>query len=247
MSRCQIVAHRGASFQAPENTLAAFRLAWKNGIRIVEGDFRLTSDRRVVCIHDDRTARVGDADLLVSSSSLSQLRSLDVGAWKGDAWVGAKIPTLDEILAEMPDESSLFLEVKCGVELLDVLQEFSFDPERVIIISFKKDVLMHSKKVMPDVKVLWLSGYSRSFPGRRVDPNLNKVLESLEKSGFDGFGSQQDPVLDSNFIDALHERDKEVNVWTVDDVIDAKQYLAAGVDYLTTNRPMYIRDNLGLG
>jgi len=236
MSNCQIVAHRGASHLAPENTLPAFRLAWENGIRIVEGDFRLTSDGRIVCMHDHKTGRVADRDLVVSETSFSELRELDLGSWKGKAWAGEKIPALDEVFEEMPDDGTLFLEVKCGVELFDVLARLSFDRERVVIISFSEEVLTYSKRVMPELKVLWLGQHP-----------VDKVLGVLERTGADGFGSQRHRVLDANYIDALHKRGKEVNVWTVDDVKEAERYVAAGVDYVTTNRPMYIRDNMPAG
>ena len=78
-----IVAHRGASSDAPENTLPAFRRAWELGADAIEGDFRLTKDGRIVCIHDKDTKRVADAKLVVSDATLAQLRTLDVGGAHG--------------------------------------------------------------------------------------------------------------------------------------------------------------------
>lgn len=73
-----IVAHRGASKEAPENTIPAFTLAWKQGADAVEGDFHLTADGYIVCIHDKDTKRVADRKLVVAESSLEDLRKLDV-------------------------------------------------------------------------------------------------------------------------------------------------------------------------
>ena len=78
----KIVAHRGASLDAPENTLAAFRLAWSQGADAIEGDFRLTKDGRIACLHDDTTQRTAGLDLTVADSTLAELRELDVGSWK---------------------------------------------------------------------------------------------------------------------------------------------------------------------
>ncbi|MFV2065815.1 MAG: glycerophosphodiester phosphodiesterase family protein, partial [Pirellulales bacterium] len=97
-----IVGHRGASHDAPENTLAAFQLAWQRGADGVEGDFYLTSDGHIVCIHDADTERVAGEKLIVAESTLADLRQLDVGAWKGERWRGEKIPTLEEVLATVP-------------------------------------------------------------------------------------------------------------------------------------------------
>lgn len=68
----QIVAHRGASADAPENPLAAFRLAWKQGADVIEGDFYLTKDHRIVCIHDGDTQRVAGKHLVVAESTLKR-------------------------------------------------------------------------------------------------------------------------------------------------------------------------------
>src|SRR5210317_1799983 len=91
-----LVAHRGASGDAPENTLPAFQLAWQQGADAIEGDFRLTSDGQIVCVHDGDTKRVANRTLTVKDTSLDELRQLDVGAWKGTRWEGTRIPTLKE-------------------------------------------------------------------------------------------------------------------------------------------------------
>lgn len=81
-----IVAHRGASYDAPENTLAAFRLAFEKDADGIEGDFYLTSDNRIVCIHDSDTERVAGKKLIVAKSTLAELKQLDVGSWKDKKW-----------------------------------------------------------------------------------------------------------------------------------------------------------------
>src|SRR6185369_848081 len=88
-----LIAHRGASRDAPENTLAAFRLAWQQGADGIEADFRLTRDGRVVCLHDASTGRTAGVDLAVAEASLEELKRLDVGGWKGARWAGERIPT----------------------------------------------------------------------------------------------------------------------------------------------------------
>ena len=75
----QVIAHRGASYDAPENTLAAFRLAWQQGADGIEGDFYLTADGEIVCLHDSDTGRTGDRKLSVGQSTLAELRKVDVG------------------------------------------------------------------------------------------------------------------------------------------------------------------------
>ncbi|MCB9949963.1 MAG: hypothetical protein H6824_03175 [Planctomycetaceae bacterium] len=99
-----IVAHRGASYDAPENTLPAFKLAWEKGADAIEGDFYLTKDQQIVCIHDKDTKRTGKNQpvLTVAESTLAELRKVDVGSWKDAKYKETFIPTIQEVLATVP-------------------------------------------------------------------------------------------------------------------------------------------------
>ncbi|MEM7392442.1 MAG: glycerophosphodiester phosphodiesterase family protein [Verrucomicrobiota bacterium] len=92
-----VVAHRGASKDAPENTLPAFNLAWEQGADAIEGDFHLTADDKIVCIHDRDTEEVASVKKIVRQSTLAELKRLDVGSWKGKQWADTRIPTLAEV------------------------------------------------------------------------------------------------------------------------------------------------------
>src|SRR5512146_3337233 len=93
-----VLGHRGASAEAPENTLAAFRLAMAQGADGVELDVWRCATGEVVVIHDEETRRVAGVSLRVPDSPLAALRALDVGAWKGEAFRGERIPLLAEVL-----------------------------------------------------------------------------------------------------------------------------------------------------
>ncbi len=118
-----IVAHRGASEDAPENTLPAFRLAWEQGADAIEGDFYRTKDGQIVCIHDGDTKRVAGEKLVVQESTLEELQRLDVGAWKGQQWAGTRIPTLREVLETVPAGKRFYVEVKGSAEMVPHLIE----------------------------------------------------------------------------------------------------------------------------
>ena len=110
---CEIIAHRGFSSQAPENTLSAFRLAWERGADACETDLHLTKDGNIVVTHDENLKRVSGEDKSVAHSALKELLTLDVGSWMGPKWKGEKIPTLDQALATMPvGKKRFFLEIK---------------------------------------------------------------------------------------------------------------------------------------
>src|SRR5690554_3096282 len=99
----ELIAHRGASWLAPENTLASVVLAWEMDADAVEIDIYLTSDNQIVLFHDATTKRTAGRDGLVEEQTLEQLRELDVGSWKGPQWEGEKIATLDQALATVPE------------------------------------------------------------------------------------------------------------------------------------------------
>lgn len=116
-----IVAHRGASHDAPENTLPAFQLAWKQGADAIEGDFHLTKDGKIICIHDYDTKRVAGTKLIVKDSTLEQLQALDAGKWFRAEFKGTRLPTFAEVAATVPDGRKFYVEVKCGPEIVPAL------------------------------------------------------------------------------------------------------------------------------
>src|SRR5690606_38835440 len=97
---------------APENTLAAFNLAWERGVPAIELDVHLSADDRLIVIHDATTKRTTGVDLAVKDSTLDQLRALDAGSWKGEQWAGEPMPTLEEALATIPEGARCLIEVK---------------------------------------------------------------------------------------------------------------------------------------
>src|SRR5439155_19827959 len=100
--KVEIIAHRGASWDAPENTVAAINLAWKQKADASEFDVFLSKDGKIIVIHDKDTKRVAGVDKQVIDQTFDELRQLDVGKWKGPNFAGEKIPTLAEMLATVP-------------------------------------------------------------------------------------------------------------------------------------------------
>ena len=198
MSLAQLViAHRGASYDAPENTLAAFRLAWQRGADGIEGDFYLTADGEIVCLHDSDTGRTGDRKLFVGQATLAELRKVDVGAWRGEKFRGERIPTLAEVLSVVPAGKKIFVEVKSGPQILAALKRdlvrSRLKPAQVTIISFHDSVIEAVRKQLPDYKAYWLysppAGQSR-WP--ELDPG--PVLATLRATAPVAWGCRRKRV-----------------------------------------------------
>lgn len=243
-----IVAHRGASKDAPENTLPAFELAWRQGADAIEGDFQLTADGRIICIHDKDTARVSGVKKVVKETSFAQLRELDAGGWFGDGWKGTRMPTLLEVAATVPAHGRFYIEVKSGVEtvpvLLDDLATSGLKSAQVVVISFDSGVIREVKKRMPELRAFWLSSFAKAAP---LDPGRERVLEVLREIRADGFSSSADARLDAGFVGAIRAAGFEYHCWTIDDPAIARRFLALGAGSVTTNRPGALRAGLGGG
>lgn len=245
-----IVAHRGASHDAPENTLAAFRLAWTQGADGIEGDFYLSSDGHVVCIHDDTTERTAGVKLEVAKTPLADLKKLDVGSWKDKRFASERIPTLQEVIDTVPDGKRIVIELKFGPEIvapvLEILKASKLKPEQILVISFKEKTIAELERLKPEIETHWLTGYEPDDDVGPWTPTAASVAQTIGQTGADGIGSQaRRRVFDKKFINTLKEAGvKEFHVWTVDDVADARFYQNLGAYGITTNRPGFIRAEL---
>jgi len=243
-----IIGHRGASREAPENTLESFRLAWEHGADGIEADFRLTADGRIVCMHDETTGRTTGVNLKIADTSLKELRRFDAGRWKGAVWAGAVIPTLDEVLAAIPHGTMLFIEIKCGAEIIPfletVLRESGLSPERIRLLSFSADLIRELKNRLPGWRACWLCDYRHTLLSNIWRPSRTDVLDTLHRSGADGLASANRAFLNRELAAILKNDGKEIHVWTVDRLSEAQRLCALGVDSIMTNRPGWLRRRL---
>src|SRR5258706_6726864 len=120
-SATEIVAHRGASYDAPENTLVSQELAWKHHADAAELDVHLTKDGKLAVMHDPTLKRTTGHEGKFEDFTLAKLRQLDAGKWKGPQFAGEKIPTLDEMLAHIPPGKRIIIHIKVGAEIVPEL------------------------------------------------------------------------------------------------------------------------------
>ncbi len=239
----EVIGHRGASSEAPENTLAANRLAFQQNADGIEIDVRLTKDHKLVCMHDKSTRRTADQELVIKESTLKKLKSLDVGLWKGMKWKGETIPTLEEVLEEIPENKSIFIEIKTGTESIDPLiediQKSKIDSGCITVISFHQEVVKEVKQSMESLNVNLLIAFSGPEEGSNEE-----VLQKLNEFKLDGVGAENHSRLSHAFVAPILEANKKVHVWTVDDIEQAKIYKELGLSSITTNVPQLIRSAL---
>ncbi|HXY32876.1 MAG TPA: glycerophosphodiester phosphodiesterase [Planctomycetaceae bacterium] len=244
----EIIGHRGASHDAPENTLASIRLAWKQNADASETDVHLTKDGQIVVFHDFNTRRVAGRNRKVADQTLAELKQLDVGSWKGKAWAGEQIPTLAEYLAAIPEGKRLFIEIKCGPEiiprLVQVIRGAHTKPQQICLIGFSYEVMQAAKRQLPDLKCYWIVQLRKNRETGRWNPQLASLIRKAKEAGLDGIDFGDSPALDREFVGKVKQSGLGVYTWTVDVVDEAKRLQEAGVDGITTNRPGYMKESL---
>lgn len=242
-----ITAHRGASHDAPENTLAAFRLAWEQAADAIEGDFRLSGDGQIVCVHDADTKRVAGVNHVVASAPLAELRTLDAGRWKDARFEGERLPTFAEVLAALPAGKRFFIELKTGPEivppLVKELAAWRGDHSLLTIIAFDADAVAECKRALPAIRAHWLTSFKQDKPSGAWRPTAERIATTVKECGADGVGMQgQREVIDKGFVERLTAGGvREFHVWTVDSPDDALAFRELGAMGITTNRPAFLR------
>jgi glycerophosphoryl diester phosphodiesterase len=256
-----VIAHRGASWDAPEHTFAAWDLALEQGADWLEMDPQRTADSVLVVFHDDsldRTARGPSADCsgLVRDRTLAQIRRCDVGQWFNEknpdrarpAFEGARIPTLDEVLERYGQRARLYIELKepastPGMErqLHEALMRHGLLGDgtgagRLFVQCFNPEGLTRFRALAPAVPLVQLA--SDSMPAARLDSTLAQVAAYAAAIGPDH------RLVDASFVAAAHAKGLLVHPYTVNEEARMRALLALGVDGIFTDRPALLRSLL---
>jgi glycerophosphoryl diester phosphodiesterase len=238
--RTEFIAHRGSSYLAPENTLAALRLGWSE-TTTCEVDVRATLDGRIVVIHDETTLRTTGLDLVVAQHSLAELQGLDAGAWKGAEWKGERLPSLAEVIAAMPPDKHLLIEIKGGPgiipEVARVIRE-SGRAEELALQGFDRATCARARIELPGVPVYLLAFLEYERKAAQAAWDLATAIVREEK--LDGLGVNPTSILDEGILE-IQVAGAKLNIWTIDDPGVARAFVAAGVDGIITNRPGWLR------
>lgn len=259
----QVVAHRGASEEAPEHTLAAYRKAIEDGADALECDVRLTADGHLVCVHDRRVNRTSNGRGAVSALELADLAALDFGSWKmGDEapdWEhrpedreATSVLTLErllELVADTDRRVELAIETKHPTRwagqveerLLAMLRRFGLDaparPEEssVRIMSFSARSLQRVRAAAPTLPTVYLTQF--------VSPRLR---DARLPAGVRIAGPSIRIVRNHpGWVARMQEAGHQVHVWTVNEPKDVEVCVDLGVDAIITNRPRAVLDQLG--
>ncbi len=235
-----IFAHRGACAYAPENTLAAFELAARQGAPAIELDVKLRSDRQVIIIHDPTLERTTNGSGQVTRQPLAALRELDAGSWKSAEFRGEKIPLLDEVLEAVGKKVLINIELTNYASPFDglvdevaVLVKKHALQERIIFSSFLFTNLQMARRLLPTVPAGQLildggQGWHQRLAARFIQ------LEAEHPYTTD---------VTAATVQRVHARGRRVHVWTVNDPADMRRLRDIGVDGIFTDDPILALQN----
>lgn len=235
-----LLAHRGASAEAPENTLDAFSLAVDQGADGVELDAQVCGSGEVVVCHDDTLARLAHQDWALRRTSYRWLKRADVGSPLGFA--PARIPLLEEVLAFLPPHFLINIELKCehwddlglAQKVAQMVRQRGLE-ERVLISSFGPLNLLRLAAFAPELRRGFLID-----PDKPFFPQAYGISPLVSTHSVHPFHTDCTPSR----MEAWRQRGLSVATWTVDAAERAATLKALGVSYLITNRPGALRREL---
>jgi glycerophosphoryl diester phosphodiesterase len=229
-----IFAHRGSSLEAPENTLAAFRLAGRQHADYVELDVQESQDGVVVVVHDSDLMKFGHSPLKIWEATAEQLRAVDIGSYLGPQFASERVPTLAEALAACKGASRVDIELKyyghnqrLEERVVELVEAAGMEND-IVTMSLSRDMVAKMKRLRP----AWTSGLLSA-----------KALGDLSGVRAD-FLAVEKSMATRRFIRTAHRAGKLVYVWTVDDPARMVRMIGLGVDGLITNRPDIAREVL---
>ena len=235
----QFVAHRGASYLAPENTLASIQLAWELGADAAECDIMLSADKRVILFHDKNTQKLTGQNFVVNESPWEQLKPLVVIPRESNRpeYQHESIPLLKDVLATIPEDRMLVIEIKTGPEILPHLQEIidrHWKQGSIGFIAFDFETIRLAKERYPEIPCYYLSMFKS---------DLNKHMTAIQESGLEGVDLRHQ-LIDKKLMDRCREAVLDVWCWTVNDPQTAQKMKELGVSAITTDRPAWLKQRL---
>ena len=249
------IAHRGPSGAAPENTLAAVRLAIAHRADVVENDIQRTSDGELVIMHDTTLTRTTDVEQVfparapwnVRDFTLAEIKQLDAGSWFGPEFAGERVPTLAEWVDAVGQSAGMLMEPKAP-ELYPGIEQ-DLDKELRSLPVFER-ALKRGDVVVQSFNHAWLRAYGDLAPDVPVGLLYGSRPTPADIEAAAAWADQVNPALgvtDEATVDAVQAAGMEVHVWTVNGGADMRRAVRWGVDGVITNYPQVLEDILRRG
>ncbi|XEC92920.1 glycerophosphodiester phosphodiesterase [Paenibacillus tarimensis] len=229
-----VVAHRGASGDAPENTMAAFDLAVSLGSDFIEIDVRMSKDGQLVVIHDETLDRTTNGQGLVNDYTLEELKALDAGSYFDPAKTQESIPTLEEVLERYTGQTGILIELKDPPLYPDMEQKTAgivtryMENGNIVIQSFHHESMRTMHALLPEIPIgVLISEQHQPMTVERI----------TELSSYATYFNYNFELLDERMVKAIHALNRKVMSWTIRENEQLEQTLKLGVDGIITDYP----------
>lgn len=244
-----IIAHRGFSSRAPENTVAAINLAMESGVDMIEVDIAQSRDQIPVLFHDELLDRTSNGSGLVKKHSISRLRKLDAGSWFSKSYSNEKIPSLEEVIAMVDGRTRLLLEVKKGntyypnieENIAAILKSHSAE-DWCIIQSFDNNVLRTFRERFPTLTLHKLVTGNIPVVPLHIDNRIR--LGNIYRYKHVSSINVNHRLLNGRKVRRIQKRGQMVYAWTVNEEEDMKRMIRIGVNGIITDYPDLLKSIL---
>jgi glycerophosphoryl diester phosphodiesterase len=238
-TRPLVIAHRGASDDAPENTIAAFELALEQGADGIELDVHLSADEHPVVIHDFTLERTTDGAGPVSEHTVRELKRLDAGGWRDHRFRGQRVQTLQEVLERFRDRARFWVELKGGSTLYPGIEERVVSlleiydvVDRALVQSFDHEAIARIRATSPEIRVGALVAQAPLDVALLRPGAANAICPGAH-------------LLTEDVLSEIRGADLECYVWTVNEPAQMDRLVGWGVSGIITDRPGVLRARLG--
>lgn len=230
------IAHRGASYLAPENTVASIQLAWELGSDGAECDVMLTKDNKIAVFHDQTGERLLNKDVKISEVPYSEIKNIPIKLRESNLkkYEGSTVPQLKDLLETVPEDRLLVIEIKCGKEIIPYLQKDIkkyWKSGNIAFIAFDYETIVETKKVFPAAPCYYLSSNA---------DDLNRRFDEIVRSDLEGVNLNH-KIIDKALVERFRSAGKDVWCWTVNLPEDANRMQQSGVKHITTDRPAWLK------
>jgi glycerophosphoryl diester phosphodiesterase len=241
----KLIAHRGASAYAPENTISAFQKAIDMGLNAVEFDVQFTLDGKAVVTHDYNLERTSNGSGYIKDFKLSQLRELDFGKWFDEKYINEKIPTLEEVLSKVKNNYFINIELKrdnndkrfFSKTIIETIEKFDIR-EKVLISSFDHNLLKDLYKTDNNLKIALL------FP-KEIERNFENLKEYIDRLEIkvSAINPHKDSLNEVS-VKNIKKLGLKINSYTINEIDDYTRLKNLGVDAVFTNFPDLVNKNI---
>lgn len=236
--RPMIVAHRGASGQAPENTIASFSLALQQGAHAVEFDVQQSADRRVVVMHDEALERTTNGKGMIMEKDYRELRELDAGSWYSSEFNGERIPTLEDALDTITKGGYALVEIKHGSDIYpgiekniaDIVKSKTQWKKKTVFIAFDPTILLQLRELDGEISTGLLT----------ADPP-EEYIDVAQEYRIQCFFPRWEK-LKQDSISTLHNHGYSVHPWVVDQESDVRKVMSMRPDSISSNYPARLKE-----